>query len=60
MAYSQSPNHNNRKSGIPWWAIILCFCFMWPIGVVLLILKLGRESGAFSSRAAGACAWRAK
>lgn len=50
MAYSQSPNHNNRKYGIPWWAIILCFCFMWPIGVVLLILKLGRESGAFSSR----------
>ncbi len=51
MSQNQYSNHNNRKSGIPWWAIVLCFCFgLWPVGVILIILKLGRESGAFSSR----------
>lgn len=46
-------NNKNKKSGIPWWAIVVCFCCgLWPVGIVLLILKLGKESGAFSSRQA--------
>lgn len=53
MAYSQYSNNKNKKSGIPWWAIVVCFCCgLWPVGIVLLILKLGKESGAFSSRQA--------
>ena len=53
MAYSQYSNNKNKKSGIPWWAVIVCFCCgLWPVGIVLLILKLGKESGAFSSRQA--------
>lgn len=44
-------NNNNKKSGIPTWAIIVCFCCgLWPVGLVLLVLRLGQESGAFSSR----------
>lgn len=44
-------NNNNKKSGVPLWAIIVCFCCgLWPIGIVLLVLRLGQESGAFSSR----------
>lgn len=43
-------NYKNKKSGIPWWAIVVCFCCgLWPVGIVLLIYKLGKESGAFSS-----------
>lgn len=53
MAYNQYSNHKNKKSGIPWWAIVVCFCCgLWPVGIVLLVLKLGKESGAFSSRQA--------
>ncbi len=48
---ANNQNNRNRKSGIPWWVIILCFVFgLWPVGVVLLLLRLGQESGAFSSR----------
>ena len=44
-------NNNNKKSGVPVWAIIACFCCgLWPIGIVLLVLRLGQEGGAFSSR----------
>lgn len=47
---SNYPN-NNKKSGIPWWAVVLCFVMgLWPVGVILLGVKLGQESGAFSSR----------
>ena len=44
-------NHSNHhKSNIPWWAVVCCVVFgLWPIGIVLLILKLGQEGGAFSS-----------
>lgn len=52
MAYNPYSNHsNNRKSGIPWWAIVVCFCCgLWPVGILLLIFKVGGESGAFSTR----------
>lgn len=44
-------SNNNHKSGIPWWAVVCCFVFgLWPIGIVLLVMKLGQEGGAFSSR----------
>ena len=48
---SNNNNNGNKKSGIPWWAIVACFCCgIWPLGIVLLVLRLGQESGAFSSR----------
>lgn len=47
---SNHPNQN-KKSGIPWWAVVCCFAFgLWPVGIILLVMKLGQESGAFSSR----------
>lgn len=42
----RAPKKKAGGSGcIPWWVIVLCFVFgLWPVGVILIILRAGQES----------------
>ena len=45
--------NNSGKNKIPWWLVIGSFCIgLWPLGIVLLILRLTQESNT-SSRSQG-------
>ena len=42
-------NNSPKKSGLPWWLVILTFAMgLWPIALVLLIIRLAQESGALT------------
>lgn len=38
---------NGNGGGIPWWVIVLCFVMgLWPVGVILIIIRASQESGS--------------
>lgn len=51
-------SNNNKKSGIELWMIVLGFILCWPVGLVLLLLKLTREDGAAGTKTRGSTANR--
>lgn len=52
--YGGNPNNNNNKNGqgmIPWWLIIGSFVLgIFPLGVILMIIRLAQENNANQNR----------
>ncbi|HHT17815.1 MAG TPA: hypothetical protein GXZ77_08945 [Papillibacter sp.] len=47
MKENLTPNGSqNKDNSMPWIAIIVCFIFFWPLGLVLLISKLVQQEKA--------------
>lgn len=45
---SMTPKKKNGNGGsIPWWVIVLCFVMgLWPVGVILIIIRASQEDGS--------------
>ncbi len=50
--YGGNPNRNNNdKNLIPWWLIIAMFVVgMFPVGLILMFIRLGQENGGGQNR----------
>lgn len=46
FAAGKTPRKKNGGVGcIPWWVIVLCFVLgLWPVGIILVVLRAGQES----------------